>query len=137
MALRQLVELDIEGHDLVTVTYSAVDMRRWEAVHKKSVLVEPMSLSMLTWLGWNAAVRQGVIDGALKDWRKFDEVCVGVRTLRDPADEPVEPVEPVEPDEQPVEPAEPDEQPDDDEGGVADPPTTRAGHTRKAASGKA
>lgn len=83
MALGQKVELDVEDGEPVTVTYSAVDLRRYESQFHKSVLVEPMSLTMLTFLGWSAAKRQGLLNGHYEKWVDFDAVCTGVRTIAD------------------------------------------------------
>lgn len=98
MALGQKVELEVEGGDPVTVTYSAVDLRRYEGQFHKSVLLEPMSLTMLTYLGWSAAKRQGLLNGHYDKWPDFDAVCIGVRTISDEtetedqtADEPPDP----------------------------------------------
>jgi hypothetical protein len=83
MALRQRVELELDGHDdPIVVEYSAVDLRAWERDNDKSALVETMSVNMLTWLGWNAARRQGLLNG-VASWAEFDAACVGVKTLRD------------------------------------------------------
>jgi hypothetical protein len=80
--MRQTVELEIEGHEeKITVTYTAVDLRRYETYSHKSVLVEPMSMTMLTYLGWSAAMRTGAINGPLKEWKTFDEQCIGVKTI--------------------------------------------------------
>lgn len=88
--MRQVVELEIDGRDEpVKVTYTAVDLRRWEAWSHKSSLAERMDYTMLTYLGWSAAVRAGLIDGELKDWKKFDELCTDVKTINE--DEAVEP----------------------------------------------
>ena len=78
MSLRQKVKLELEDGTEVVAEYSAIDLRAWENKHAKSSLVEQMSVSMLTWLGWSAAVRQGLVDGQLKDWRNFDAACVSV-----------------------------------------------------------
>lgn len=85
MALRQTVELEIEGHeDPIVVAYTAVDLRAWEREFDKSCLAESMSLSMLTWLGWHAAKRTGALNGMSgSTWRDFDAVCVGVKSKRD------------------------------------------------------
>lgn len=88
MAYRNTVELDIEGRtEPLTVTYSAIDYRRYEAEFHKSVLIEPLSMTMLTFLGWSAARRQGLLNGSYEKWREFDAVCTGVRTVQDDDDE--------------------------------------------------
>ena len=82
MTLRQRVELELDGHDdPIVVEYSAVDLRAWERDNDRSSLVEVMSLNMLTWLGWHAASRQGLLNG-VTTWTDFDAACVGVKTLR-------------------------------------------------------
>jgi hypothetical protein len=86
VSLRQKVRLeyDVDGKPVeVIAEYSAVDLRAWETQSGKSSLSEPMSISMLTWLGWNAAVRHGLVDGQLKDWKVFDAACTSVAGVRD------------------------------------------------------
>jgi hypothetical protein len=83
VALGQKVELDVADGDPITVTYSAVDLRRYESQFHKSVLIEPMSLTMLTYLGWSAAKRQGLLGGRYAKWVDFDAVCTGVKTIPD------------------------------------------------------
>lgn len=83
-AFKSTVELTIEGRaEPITVTYSAVDLRRYEGQFNKSVLIEPMSMTMLTYLGWSAARRQGLLNGSHEKWKDFDEVCTGVRSVPD------------------------------------------------------
>lgn len=82
MPIGQEVELEIEGREEpITVRYSAVDLRRYESQFRKSVLIEPMSLTMLTYLGWSAAKRTGALNGAYEKWPDFDAVCIGVRAI--------------------------------------------------------
>jgi hypothetical protein len=88
MALGQKVELEIEGVDEpVTVRYSAIDLRRYEQQFHQSVLVESMSLTMLTYLGWSAAKRTGALNGSFTKWEQFDAACTSVRALADEEDE--------------------------------------------------
>lgn len=83
MAFRQTVDLDVEGHDPITVEYTAVDLRAWEREHDRSALVEVTSLNMITWLGWHAAKRQGLLNGVTgATWTEFDAVCTGVTTRK-------------------------------------------------------
>jgi hypothetical protein len=42
-----------------------------------------MSVSMLSWLGWNAARRQGLLNGSHSTWAQFDAVCIGVEGAAD------------------------------------------------------
>jgi hypothetical protein len=82
MAIGQTVEIEVDGsEEPVQVPYNAIDLRRWEDKFKKSVIAEPMSLTMLTYLAWSAATRTGAVDGALKDWKHFNEVCTSVRIV--------------------------------------------------------
>lgn len=88
MSLRQKVKLELEDGSEVLAEYSAIDLRIWEKTHRKSALDEPMSVSMLTWLGWNAAKRQGSINGAYDTYDKFDAACTSVEGVNDePEDE--------------------------------------------------
>jgi hypothetical protein len=88
VAFRNTVELDVDGRDdPIRVTYSAVDYRRYEAQFHKSVLVEPLSMTMLTYLGWSAARRQGILNGSYEKWADFDAVCTGVRTITEDDDD--------------------------------------------------
>jgi len=83
MPLGETLDLEIEDREEpVRVTFNGFDMRKWEEQFDKTILGEPRSLSMLTWLGWHAAVRQGLLDGKLKDWAVFDEACVGLQVAR-------------------------------------------------------
>lgn len=82
MALGERLELTLSGVEApLEVTYNAVDMRRWESEHGRSVLAEQRSISLLTWLGWSAARRAGATE---LDYPSFDEQCVDVRRTRDP-----------------------------------------------------
>ena len=86
MALRQTVQLDYEldGEEKqVIAEYSAVDLRAWEAAFGESALISNMSVSMLTWLGHHAAVRQGLVNGPLKTYKAFDEACFDVTGVND------------------------------------------------------
>lgn len=98
MTLRQRVRLElVDGTEVVTV-YDGRDLRAWETKFNKSALVGPMSLSMLTYLGWSAAKRDGTINGRYDRYEAFDAECVDVRgmALTDPADgdEPPDPPQP-------------------------------------------
>lgn len=84
MGLGQRVELEVEGADEpVTVAYSAIDLRAYEQRFHKSVLTEPMSLTMLTFLGWSAGRRTGALNGSFTKWESFDAACTSVRALAD------------------------------------------------------
>jgi hypothetical protein len=78
VSLRQKVRLELEDGTEVVAEYSAIDLRAWEKENKRSALREPMSVSMLSWLGWSAAKRQGSINGAYDTFEKFDVACVDV-----------------------------------------------------------
>ena len=85
--------LTVEGlDDPVTVTYSAVDLRAYEAAFDVSVLSTPRSLTMLTWLGWHAAERTGAINGDLAKYADFDRRCVDLRLDRDEEDKGARPI---------------------------------------------
>jgi hypothetical protein len=83
VSLRQKVKLELEDGTEVIAEYSAIDLRIWEKENRKSALNEPMSVTMLTWLGWSAAKRQGSINGAYDTFEKFDAACVEVEGVRD------------------------------------------------------
>jgi hypothetical protein len=89
VSLRQKVRLELEDGTQVEAEYSAIDLRAWEKVNRRSALSEPISVSMLTWLGWSAAKRQGSINGAYATYEAFDVACVSVEGVDDeePADE--------------------------------------------------
>jgi hypothetical protein len=91
VSLSQKVRLELDDGREIETTYNGIDLRAWEAKHKKSALVESMSLSMLTWLGHHAAVRTGEVNGELKEYSAFDAVCVSVEGVR--AEEPPDPTE--------------------------------------------
>lgn len=82
MSLRQKLSIELEDGTEVVAEYSAIDMRAWERENKRSALNEPMSVSMLSWLGWSAAKRQGSINGAYDTFEKFDAACVSVEGVR-------------------------------------------------------
>jgi hypothetical protein len=88
VSLRQKVRLELEDGTQVDTEYSAIDLRAWEKENKRSALNEPVSVSMLTWLGWSAAKRNGSINGAYDTYPKFDAACVSVEGVGD-EEEPV------------------------------------------------
>lgn len=90
MPLKQKVKLEYEadGDRQVVAEYSAIDLRAWETAHGESALSADMSVSMLTWLGHHAAVRQGLLNGDLKSYKAFDEVCFSVEGARDEDETP-------------------------------------------------
>jgi hypothetical protein len=83
MSLRQHVKLELEDGKEVVVEFSAIDYRAWETKHKRSSLDEPMSVSMLSWLGWNAAHRQGLLNGSGDTWEAFDAILASVEGVPD------------------------------------------------------
>lgn len=87
MSLGQKLKLELDDGREVETTYDGRDLRAWESKHHKSALTESMSIGMLTWLGHHAAVRRGDLNGALKDYAAFDQVCVSVEGIRDEKDE--------------------------------------------------
>jgi hypothetical protein len=78
VTLRQKVRLELQDGTEVVAEYSAIDLRAWEKLNRKSALNEPVSVSMLTWLGWSAGKRQGVLNGAYDTFEKFDVACTSV-----------------------------------------------------------
>jgi hypothetical protein len=83
VSLRQKLSIELEDGTEVVAEYSAIDLRAWERQNKRSSLNEPMSVTMLTWLGWSAAKRAGSINGAYDTYEKFDAACVSVQGVRD------------------------------------------------------
>lgn len=86
MSLKQQVRLEYEVDGVekdVVATYSAIDLRAWESAFGESALIADMSVGMLTWLGHHAAVREGLLDGNLKSYKAFDEVCFSVEGVDD------------------------------------------------------
>lgn len=88
--MRQTVLITLESRDPVTVRFDGRDIRAWETKHHKSALREPMSVSMLSWLGWHAAKRQGVMAPELHDWSAFDAACQWVEGVKE---EPTDPTQ--------------------------------------------
>lgn len=82
MSLKQKLKIELEDGTEVLAEYSAIDLRAWETANRRSSLGEPMSVTMLTWLGWSAAKRTGAINGAYDTYEKFDAACVSVEGLR-------------------------------------------------------
>jgi len=83
MSLRQKLRIELDDGTEVVAEYSAIDLRLWEKLNRKSALDEPMSVSMLSWLGWNAGKRQGVLNGAYDTYEKFDAACTSVQGADD------------------------------------------------------
>ena len=83
MSLRQKVRLELDDGTELTTTYDGRELRQWEARTGKSSLVEPMSLSMLTFLGWAACKRDGQLNGSYAKFEEFDKACVDVQGMRD------------------------------------------------------
>lgn len=96
MTLRQKVKLELEDGTALETVYDGRDLRAWESKYNKSALVGPMSLSMLTFLGWSAAKRDGSINGRYDRYEAFDAECVDVQgmALDAPAGEPPDPTGP-------------------------------------------
>lgn len=93
MALRQKVRLELEPGsepESLEVVFDGRDLRAWENQYRRSSLAEPMSVAMLTWLGWHAAKRQDMWDGKYEKYEDFDKVCVGVQGIKteDPTKRP-------------------------------------------------
>lgn len=83
MSLQQTVALDVEGiEEPVQVTYDARDMRAYEGEFGVSMISTPSSISMLTWLGWHGAKRQGLLNGSHDTYVKFDALCTGVVVVK-------------------------------------------------------
>lgn len=78
MSLRQKVILELEDGTEVPVTFDGRDLRAWEMKNKRSSIVEPLSVAMLTWLGWSAAKRQHLLNGTYDTYEAFDAICTGV-----------------------------------------------------------
>jgi hypothetical protein len=83
MALGQRLELSVQDGADIQVNYDGRDLRAWEGEFDRSALTEDLSVTMLCWLGWNAAKRQGLLNGHPSSWEGFDSVCTGVRVVRD------------------------------------------------------
>lgn len=83
MSLRQKVRLELDDGREIVAEYSAIDLRAWETKHRKSALDENLSVSMLSWLGWNAAVRQGLLNGDCSTYEGFDSRCTSVEGVSD------------------------------------------------------
>jgi hypothetical protein len=83
MSLRQKLRIELADGTEVVTEYSAIDLRAWEKANRKSSLDEPMSVTMLTWLGWSAAKRTGAINGAYAEFEAFDAACTSVQGVRD------------------------------------------------------
>jgi hypothetical protein len=88
MSLRQKIRMELSDGTEVVAEYSAIDLRIWEKLNRKSALDEPMSVSMLSWLGWNAGKRQGVLNGAYDTYDKFDAACTSVEGVEDEEEVP-------------------------------------------------
>ena len=84
MALRQKVRLELEDGTEIEVAYDGRELRAWETKFGRSALTADMSISMLTWLGWAAAYRQGMLNGSYGTFEKFDAACVDVAGVREP-----------------------------------------------------
>lgn len=81
MSLGQRLRLDLDDGRQIEADYNGIDLRAWETKHRKSALVEQMSVGMLTWLGHHAAVRTGALNGDLSTYEAFDKVCVSVEGM--------------------------------------------------------
>jgi hypothetical protein len=82
VSLRQKVKLELDDGKEVEVTYDGRDLRAWETKYRKSALTETMTLGMLTYVGWSAAKRQGILNGSYDTYEAFDAVCVSVQGVR-------------------------------------------------------
>lgn len=83
MMLGKQLELELTDGTTYTVAYNGIDLRAYEAAFNASVLSEPMSLTMLTWLAWAAGKRTGVLNGEWQAWATFEQQCTGVRVVAD------------------------------------------------------
>jgi hypothetical protein len=84
VSLRQKVRLELVDGTEIVVEYDAREFRAWEkANHGESALGQRITVSMLTWLGWHAAKREGSINGAYDTFEKFDAACVDVDGVGD------------------------------------------------------
>ena len=98
MSLRQRLKLELADETVIETVYDGRDLRAWETKYKRSALSERMSLSMLTWLGWSAAKRDGSINGRFDGYEAFDAECVDVQGMKlDPTAEEEESPDPPEP----------------------------------------
>src|SRR5262245_37278881 len=88
MSLKQKVRLELEDGTEVDVVFDGRDLRQWELKHKRSSIAEPLSISMLTWLGYTAAKRQNLLNGSYPSYEAFDAVCTGVEGLADDEERP-------------------------------------------------
>jgi hypothetical protein len=95
MSLRQKLRMELDDGTEVVAEYSAIDLRAWEKANRRSSLDEPMSVSMLSWLGWSAAKRQGSINGAYDTYEQFDAACTSVEGINESADEEESPTKAV------------------------------------------
>lgn len=84
MALRQKIRLEVEDGDPIEVVADGRDVRTYESWSRKSALREPMSVTMLTYLGYAAAKRQGMLD---EKWETFSARCIDVKGLADDDEE--------------------------------------------------
>jgi hypothetical protein len=87
VSLKQRVKLELEDGSEVDVTFDGRDLRAWEVKHRRSAIAETTSISMLSWLGWHAAQRQGLLNGSYGTWESFDAVATGVEGLPDEDEE--------------------------------------------------
>lgn len=95
MTLRQKVVLELEDGTEIPVVFDGRDLRQWETKFRRSSIQEPLSIGMLTWLGYTAAKRQGLLNGSYGTYEAFDAVCVGVEgsSLEEDTDEEANPTE--------------------------------------------
>lgn len=84
--LKQKVRLELVDGTEVEATYDGRDLRAWETRSGKPAIGIAMSLSMLTFLGWNAARREGSLNGSFTKYEEFDKACTWVQGVRDDED---------------------------------------------------
>lgn len=86
MTFGQRVELTVvDRDDPIEATYDARDIRAYEAATGKSAL-DGLTVTALTYFGWSAARRAGLLNGTGETWTAFDAVCTGVRVIGETKD---------------------------------------------------
>lgn len=88
MALGQRIRMTLVDGREFEATYDGRDIRLWERSEKKPALGVPMTLDMLTWFGWSAAHREGILNGEFDRYEQFDAVCVAVEGVKPDEAEP-------------------------------------------------
>jgi hypothetical protein len=81
--LKQRVQLDLEDGTEIQTAYDGRDLRAWEGRSGKPAIGTDMTLSMLAFLGYSAAKRDGQLNGSYTRYEDFDKVCTWVQILND------------------------------------------------------